>query len=86
MSKNYSSYKSQRKSFQICPEFFPSYGPPKTAFNLGLFEILSYRFLTIFPENFKFTIVAYGQIKKPQLSGKMSDRRAKRSERDSWVV
>ena len=27
------------------------------------FEILSYRFLTIFPQNFKFSIVAYGEIK-----------------------
>ncbi len=40
--------------------FLPT-GPHKTTF--GIFEILSFWFLTIFFENSKFTIVAYGEIK-----------------------
>ncbi len=57
------------KSFLTSPNF-PSNGPHKTTF--GIFENVSFPFLTIFffSDNFKFTIVAYGEIKKPQLSGK----------------
>ena len=55
---------------------FPPNGPPKNTF--VIFEILSFRFLTIvfffffFLENSKFAIVAYGEMKneKPLLSGK----------------
>ena len=45
------------KSFETCSEFSRN-GPHKTT--SGIFEILSFQFLTIFFENFKFTIVAYG--------------------------
>ncbi len=48
------------QSFLTSPEFPPS-GRHKTPF--GIFEILSFRFLTFFFQNFKFTIVAYGEIK-----------------------
>ncbi len=59
--------KIAEKSVQSCPEF-SSNGPHKTT--LGIFEIISFPFLTSF-ENFKFTIVAYGsRNQKPQLSGK----------------
>ncbi len=65
---------------------FPPNGPHKTT--LGIFEILSYRCLTIFLlENSKFPIAAYGEIKKPLLIWKTSDHRAKRSKMwDSWDV
>ena len=60
ISKHYSSYKSQPKVFKLVLNFPPS-GPHKTVF--VIFEILSFRFLRIFFQNFKFTIVAYGEIK-----------------------
>ncbi len=40
---------------------FPPNGHHKTTFEV--FEILSFQFLTIFSVNFKFSIVAYGEIK-----------------------
>ena len=60
ISKRFSSYKSQPKVFKVALHF-PVNGSHKIT--LGIFEILSFRFLTIFFENFKFTIVAYGEIK-----------------------
>ncbi len=83
ISKHYSSYKSQPKAFKLFLIFFPN-GPHKITF--GIFEILSFWFLTIFFENSKFTIVAYGEI-KTWIIWKTSYRRAKPSEIwDSWVV
>ena len=52
------------KSFQASPEFSSHYpgSPHKTAF--GIFEIFKFPiFNDFFFENFKFTIVAYGEIK-----------------------
>ena len=61
ISKRYSSYKWQSKVLKLVLNFPPN-GRHKTP--LGIFEILSFRFLTIFFfKNFKFTIVAYGEIK-----------------------
>ena len=40
---------------------FSHNGPHKNA--LGIFEILSFGFLTFFFKKLKFTIVAYGEIK-----------------------
>ncbi len=58
ISKRY-SYKLQRKVFKLFLNFLPI-GPHKITF--GIFEILSFRFLTnFFFENFKFTIVPYGE-------------------------
>ncbi len=54
----HSFYKSQPKSFQTSPEF--SNGPLKTT--VGIFELLSFRFLTVFFNNFKFTSVPNGEI------------------------
>ena len=83
ISKRYSSYQSQPKVFKILPNFPPN-GPHKTTF--GIFESLSFRFLTFFFENIKFTIIAYGDI-KTSIIWKTSARRAKRSESlDSRVV
>ena len=45
ISKRYSSYKSQPKAFKLFLNILPN-GPHKT--NFGIFEILSFRFLTIF--------------------------------------
>ena len=45
ISKRYSSYKSQPKVFKLLLNFPPN-GPHKAMF--GIFEILSFRFLTIF--------------------------------------
>ncbi len=61
MSKRY-SYISQPKAFKLFPNFLPN-GPHKPT--IGIFEILSFFFfLTIFfSENFKFTIVLYGETK-----------------------
>ena len=59
ISKCYSSNKSQSKAFTLVLNFPPN-GPHKTMF--GSFEILSF-FNFFFFENFKFTIVPYGQIK-----------------------
>ena len=59
ISKRYSSYKSQPKVFKLFLNFPPN-GPHKNT--LDIFEILSFRSITIFFENFKFTIVAYGEI------------------------
>ena len=62
ISKPYSSYKKQPKVFKLIVLNFPPNGPHKTMF--GIWEILSFRFLMgFFFENFKFTIVAYGEIK-----------------------
>ncbi len=60
MSKCYPSYKSQPKVLKLVLNVPPN-GPHKTTF--GIFEILSFWFLTNFFENSKFTIVAYGEIK-----------------------
>ncbi len=60
MSKRYSSYKYQPKVFKLLLNFLPN-GPHKLL--LWIFESLSLRFLTIFFENFKVTIVAYGESK-----------------------
>ncbi len=61
ISKRYSSYKSQPKVFKLVL-IFPPNGPHKNTF--GLFEVLSFQVLTFFfLENFKFAIVAYGEIK-----------------------
>ena len=57
MGVNRYSYKSQPK---LVLNFSPN-GPHNS--KLGIFEILTFRFLTIFFENFKFTIVAFGEIK-----------------------
>ncbi len=57
ISKRYSSYKSQPKVLKFVLNFPPN-GPHKIAF--VIFEILSFQFLTIFAQNFKLTIVAYG--------------------------
>ncbi len=67
ISKRYSCYKSQPNFFKLVLNFPPNV-PHKTMF--GNFGIFSFRFLTFFFENVKFTIVAYGKIKKLQLSGK----------------
>ncbi len=68
ISKAYTTYKLQPKVLKLVLNFPPN-GPPNTMF--GSFDILSFRFLAIFFfKNFKFTIVAYGKIKKPPLSGK----------------
>ncbi len=48
------------KSFETCPEVSSQWSSQIT---FGIFEILSFRFLMIFFENFKFTIVPYGEIK-----------------------
>ncbi len=45
ISKRYSSYKSQPKFLNLVLNFPPN-GPHKNLF--GIFEILSFRFLTIF--------------------------------------
>ena len=83
ISKRYSSYKPQPNVLKLALNFPPN-GPHIITF--GIFEILSVWFLTNFVENSKFTIVAYGEIKKT-IIWKTSDRRAKRSEiSDSWVV
>ncbi len=72
--KSYSSYKSQPNVFKLTLNFPPN-GLHKTT--LGIFEILSFRFLTFFffIQHFKLSIVPY----KPQTSivWKTSDRRAK---------
>ncbi len=59
--KGHSSYKSQLKVFKLVLNAPPS-GLHKTT--LDIFEILSFQFLKIFFEHFKFTIVAYGEIFK----------------------
>ncbi len=63
ISKRYSSYKSQPKAFKLFLNILPN-GPHKT--NFGIFEILSFRFLTIFCSR-KFQIhywkEVYGEIK-----------------------
>ena len=51
--KLYSFYKSQPKALKF--KLFLNFLPHKTTF--GIFEILSFWILTIFFENFKFTIV-----------------------------
>ena len=53
------SYKSEPKVLKLVLKFPPN-GPHETTF--GIFEILRLWFLTIFFENLKFTIVAYGTI------------------------
>ncbi len=85
ISKRYSSYKSQPKVLKLVLNFLPN-GPHKTA----IVEILSFWLLTFFfPENLKFTIVAYGEKNPLNFLEKRyaNDRRAKRSEIwDSWMV
>ncbi len=75
-SKFNSFYKSQ-PVFKLVLNF-PSNGPHKTTF--GIFELLSFQFLTSFSENFKFTIVAYMEKLETSIIWKTSDGRAKQSE------
>ncbi len=80
ISKQYPSYKSKPKVFKL-PLNFLFNGPHKNTF--GIFEISSFRFLTIFFfENFKFTIVPlmeklktsiiWSEIWDPPLTGSIS--------------
>ena len=63
ISKRYSSYKTQPKFFKNVLNFLPN-GPPKNSFRIFEMLILSFGCLmNIFFENFKFTFVAYGEIK-----------------------
>ena len=48
------------EGFETCPEFSSHWSSQNYVWD---FEILSLRFLMIFFENIKFTIVAYGEIK-----------------------
>ncbi len=66
-SKRYSSYKSQPKDFKLFLNFPPN-GPHKM--KLGIFEILSFRFLTIFFRNVQIHHCSLWRNQKPQLSGK----------------
>ena len=66
ISKCYSSYKSQPKVFKLVPNF-PPYGPHKTTF--GIFEILSFWFLTNFIWKFQIHHCSLRRNQKPQLSG-----------------
>ncbi len=67
ISKRNFSYKSQPNVFNLVLNFPPN-GPHKTTF--GMFEILSFRFLIFFFENFNFAIVAYEKIKSLNYLGK----------------
>ncbi len=61
ISKCY-SYKFQSKFWNLSWIFHSLHGPQKITF--GIFEILSFRFLTIFFfQKFHFPIVTYGEIK-----------------------
>ncbi len=55
----YSFYKSQPKVSKLL--HFPPHGPHKTMF--GIFETFDFPIFNDFFENFKFTIVAYGNVK-----------------------
>ena len=67
ISKRYYSYKLQPKVFKLVLNFPPN-GPHKTT--LGIFEILSFCFLTFFFfENSKFTHCSLWRNQKPQLCG-----------------
>ena len=47
------------KIFQSCPDFSSQWSSQN--YLLDIFEILSFRFFTIFSQNFIFTIVPYGE-------------------------
>ncbi len=66
-SKHYSSYKSQPKVFKLFLNFFLMV-LKKVLF--WIFEILSFRFLTIFFRKFQFYHCSLLRNQKPQLSGK----------------
>ena len=66
ISKRYSSYKSQPFVFKLILNFSPKV-PPKTT--LGIFKILSFRFLTIFFRKFQIHHCTLWGNQKPQLSG-----------------
>ncbi len=67
ISKRYSSYKLQPKVLKLVLNFPPN-GPHKTT--LGIFEILSFRFLMIFFRKFQFHHCSLWRNQKSQLSGK----------------
>ncbi len=67
ISKGYSSYKSQPKVLKLFLNFPPN-SAHKTAF--GIFEILSFRFLTIFFRKFQIQHCSLGRNQKPKLCGK----------------
>ncbi len=76
ISKRYSSYKSQPKVLKLLLTFPPN-GPHKIA--LGIFWNFEFPILNdFFFKNFKFTTVAYGEIKN-FIIWKTSDHRAKQS-------
>ncbi len=60
ISKRYFSYTLRPKGFKFALKCLPS-GPHKTT--LGIFENLNFRFYDFFFENFKFSIVPYGEDK-----------------------
>ena len=69
ISKRYSvSYKSQPKVFILALNFPPN-GPHKT---FGIFQIFSFRFLTIFFPKFQIYYCSPGRNQKPLLSGKQA--------------
>ncbi len=57
------------KSFETCPEFPPN-GPHKIT--LGIFKILSFRFLTIYFRKFQIHHCSLWWSQKLQLSGKQA--------------
>ena len=67
LSKRYSSYKSQPNVLKLAL-IFSHNGPHKTT--LGIFEILSFRFLTIFFRKFQMHHCNVWRNQKAQLSGK----------------
>ena len=70
ISKHYSPYKLQPKVFKLFLNFLPI-GPHKNT--LGIFEILSLRFLMCFFPKFQFHHCTRWRNQKPQLSGKTSE-------------
>ena len=82
ISKRYSSYKSQRNVFKLVLNVTPN-GPHRMT--LRIFQILSFRFVTIFSR--KFQIHHCMKKSKTSIIWKTPDRRAKRSDiLDSWIV
>ena len=67
ISKRYSSYRLQPKAFKLFLNFLP-YGPHETTF--GIFEILSFRFLTNIFRKFQIHHCILWRSQKCQLSGK----------------
>ena len=68
-SKCYSSYKSQPKVSKLFLNV-PANGPHQTT--LGIFEILSSRFLMIFFAKIQIHHCSLWKYQKPQLSGKQA--------------